>query len=81
MNTTQKQKQLLLTWELGLPEIEGLFEGWLLCEDDGSKEGRPETLGLSEGCDVGQSDMLGCSDGWELGLPETLGFMEGMSEG
>ena len=60
---------ILLTWELGTPEIEGFSEGWLLGfaltdgDSDGMEDGWPDTLGFSDGWDVGQSDIEGFSDG------------------
>ena len=46
-----------------MPDNEGLIEGWLLGWDDGCIEGRPDKLGLSLGCDVGQSETEGFTDG------------------
>ena len=46
-----------------MPDNEGLIEGWLLDWDDGCNEGRPDKLGLSLGCDVGQSETEGFTDG------------------
>ena len=60
---------ILLTWELGTPEIEGFSEGWLLGvaltdgDSDGMEDGWPDILGFSDGWDVGQSDIEGFSDG------------------
>ena len=43
----------------GILESEGIVEGWLLCWTDGLDDGRPDKLGISLGCDVGQCDTEG----------------------
>ena len=40
-------------------------------------DGRPDKVGLSLGCDVGQSETEGCSDVWPLGILDNEGFIEG----
>ena len=46
-----------------MADNEGFVEGWLLGSNDGCDEGRPDKLGLSLGCDVGQSETEGFIDG------------------
>mmetsp|Transcript_14857 Transcript_14857/g.32266 ORF Transcript_14857/g.32266 Transcript_14857/m.32266 type:complete len:101 (+) Transcript_14857:506-808(+) len=46
--------------------------------DDSMDDGRPEKLGLSLGCNVGQSEIEGCSEGWPLGILDNEGFMDGL---
>ena len=48
---------------LGMTDNEGRVDGCLLGWDDGWDEGGPDELGLSLGCDVGQSETEGFIDG------------------
>ena len=48
-----------------------------LDSDDGNDDGRPDKLGLSLGCDVGQFEMDRFSMSWLLGIVDNEGFMDG----
>ena len=61
---------LILTWELGTPEIEGFSDGWLL--------GTALILGFSDGREDGWPDILGFSDGWDVGQCDIEGFSDGL---